>query len=151
MRYKLIYEGTGVSELREKLPQLEAQHVPEGGLAELVIDFRYRFPGFDNIAILVNDNLRRHMGVTPWPGTYQIVYVDPDHPRWYIRWQKGAAWAAYIVAALVAIAVIVVTIGGWRLLQAIPTIIEEYEWLVPVAVVGTLAVLLIYGLRSRGP
>lgn len=151
MRYELVYEGTSAEELKAKLPELEEKQIPEGGLVELVLNFRYRFPGFENVAILVNDNLRKHIGVTPWPNSYQIVYVDPDHPTWYIRWRKGLAWAPLIVSTLWAIAIIVVTIAGWRLLRAIPTVIEEYEWLVPVAVVGTLAVLLIYGLRSRGP
>lgn len=151
MRYELIYESTSTEELRTKLPELEERHVPEGGLVELVLNFRYRFPGFENVAVLVNDNLRKHIGVTPWPNSYQIVYVDPDRPTWYIRWRKGLVWAPLIVSALWAIAIIVVTIGGWRLLRATATLVEEYEWLVPVAVVGTLAVLLIYGLRSRGP
>jgi len=150
LKYELIYEGSP-TELQSKLPALEEQHIPEGGMAELVLNFKYRWPGFENAAVIVNDNLLNNVGVTPWPGEYQIVYVDTTEPIWYVRWQKGAAWAAYVVAALAAIAIILLVLSSWKLLRVVPEVIERYPWLVPVAIVGGLLLFFLYWPRERAP
>ncbi len=140
--YRFVRDGTPAN-LQADLPGLEADNIPEGGLAEIRLEFKTRFPGFENVAISFDKRLRNNHGVLPWPGAYQVVYVDPAQPVWYIRYEKGLAWAIYIVAALVAIAAILIIMRGWKFFSVVAKEVDKNPWMIPVVLVGSMGLLLV--------
>ena len=134
--YRYDQVASGNSTDLQKIVQAEERYIPEGGLAELKIDFRLRFPGFENLAQETRNILSR-VGVVPWPDEWRTVFVDPDQPIWYIRWKKGNPWAGAVTAALI---VVTVAIVSWTLFHVFkPTldvITGNYPWLIPIIIVG---------------
>lgn len=141
MSYSLIAQGTGPSELERSLEPVETNNIGEGEMVELELNFLLRFPGFESIAQFIDDKLQHMIGVIPWEGSSQIIYVDSQAPIWRIRWRKGLVWATYIISALWAVAIIIATVALWRIFRVIPAIIDKYPWLVTVAIVGGLMMI----------
>lgn len=137
MAYRLVTEG-GVADLATRLPQAENEWVGEKSLVELRLHFRLRFPGFEQTASLVDYELRRY-GITPWPGEWRLIEPDPEEPVWYVRWQRGVAWAGVIVSVLWAMVVLAAVLLIWRLFVFVK---EEYPWLIPVLSIGAVVLIL---------
>jgi hypothetical protein len=141
-RYKQVASG-GPTDLQQVV-QAEKQYIPEGGRAELRINFRYRFPGFGTMAQELRVALSK-AGVVPWPDDWRIVIADPEKPIWYIRWQKGNPWAAVVIAALVAVTAFIV---AWTLFHVVKpsldVIVKDYPWLIPIMIVGGLIIYFQY-------
>jgi|GEM_PF-4298324 hypothetical protein len=117
-----IYEtvSTGGWHELSRIIDDETAHIPEGGLAELRVNFRVRFPLFLTAANQLEQELASR-GVRPWPREARRVFVDEENAAWYIRWQKGAPWAPAVVAALLAIAfVIALLVVAWVFLRVTP-------------------------------
>jgi hypothetical protein len=112
----------------------------------LRINFRYRFPGFGTMAQELRVALSK-AGVKPWPDDWRIVVADPEKPIWYIRWQKGAPWAAVVIAALVAVTAFIV---AWTLFHVVKPVTDKYPWLIPVAVLGGLFIYIQYQSKKAG-
>ena len=72
---------------------------PEETRMILRLDFKWRFPLFEQAAGLANQAMKG-LGVTPWPEYSDIIFYHPTEPWWYITWVKGFAWLAPILAAL---------------------------------------------------
>ena len=98
MEYRLVAQGNA-SDFRTAVPRAEEEAVPEGSRVELQVHFRFRFPGFEELAGSVDYSLRNQYRVTPWPGEWRIITVDPEQPIWYVRWVKGVVWASVIVSS----------------------------------------------------
>lgn len=144
LAYKYEQIAFGNSANLQNVVAAEEQYIPEGGLAELRINFRYRFPGFGTLAQETHSALSRS-GVVPWPGEWRIVFADPSAPVWYIRWKKGSPWAPVVLAAIVTLAIFIV---AWTLFKVFkPTmdvIAGDYPWLIPVLIIGGFIVYFQY-------
>lgn len=133
-----------LSRLSDLKPVEEAQ--AEGTRMLWGFSFQWRFPLFDTLAGGLNWTLRQ-AGVTPWPGTQDIVFVEATEAVWYIAWLKGAAWLAPIIAALAPILAIMaaVFLGSvlWRVVpQPLRQPVEQTLALLPLALVmGVMAFL----------
>ncbi|MGQ9698297.1 MAG: hypothetical protein ACUVRO_09915 [Armatimonadota bacterium] len=145
LAYRPIAKGT--RDDIKRVIDLELQHIPEGGLAELKLEFKSRVPGFETEAKVLNWTLAKK-GVAPWPGQTQIVFVDPKQPVWYVRWRRGVPWAAIIIGAIVLLGLLFIAMIAWSFAQVVPvkSIIEEYPWLVPVGMMifGTAGLVFLY-------
>lgn len=136
-KYEMVAQGTPAQ--IEDIIRAEEQHIPEGGLAELKLQFRWRFPGFNTAAQEVNAQLTGR-GVVPWPDEWKIVFPDPQQPVWYIRWKKGFPWAPVIVAAIVALVALLV---AWFLYKVFVPVVQANPWLLPLLVLLGAGVLLL--------
>ncbi len=67
----------------------------------LVLNFRWRFPLFEQLAGGLNWVLRQR-GVTPWPEHADIVFAHATEPVWHIAWLRNPVWTAVILPALIA-------------------------------------------------
>ena len=137
--------GTGVE------AAVETQ-VEEGGMVEVKMTFSFRFSGFETLAVIYENNLRSQQQegeyIQPWDGNYQLVYVDPDKPVWYVRYKKGIAWGVWLAASLIVLGVAWAAFSLWQLFKAIPSIIPSAPWLVPVIGVGLITVALLNAINN---
>lgn len=140
-KYTLVAEGVP-SNIRDVIAA-EEKRIPEGGLAELQLIFNHKFSDFDRKAQDLHVRLRQ-ANVRPWPGEWRMVFVDPDKPIYYIRWQKGFPWAWVIVAAIIAIIAVILAWTAWKFFHVVAEAIAAHPWIIPVLFVGGLAVLLIW-------
>lgn len=149
MAYRYEMVASGSPEEITRIIRAEEQHIPEGGLAELRLTFRFRFPGFEAAADQAYSELARK-GVRPWPDGRRLVEADPNLPVWYVRWRKGAPWAPVVVAAIIAVAVLLIVWMLYRVVQpAAEVITQKYPWVIPILVVGGIAALLAWSPPSR--
>jgi hypothetical protein len=151
-----IYLGEGTKgDFESVAEQLVSNDVPEGGYVEVQMEFSHRFDNFYQYASQLDDRLRSDLvggeWMKPWKGNYQIVYVDPELPIWYIRYIKGHVWIGWIVMAIMAIAVIWAAFVLWRLFRFVPALFEQYPWIAPVAVVGTIGILGVNAIKRPLP
>lgn len=138
--------ATGDSSNLGDVVALEEQHIPEGGLAELVLSFRFRPPGFITECNLLDAALKR-AGVTPWPGNDRIVYFEEEPPTVYIRWQRGVAWAPVVIAAIpVVLVTLLVLLTIWQFNRAVPVgqVMQQYPWLGALFMLGVTGLLFMF-------
>lgn len=142
MAYKYTILASGSPTSLNDIIELENTAIPEGGQAELKINFRTRFPGFDNLAQDTHVQLVNR-GVRPWPEEWRLVFADPNEPVWYIRWQKGFPWAPVIVAVLIGL---VILIASWAMYRVVKVVAEGIglpsEVIAPIATIGFAGLLL---------
>jgi len=95
-----IYEiGRGTTEEDiGRLHELEEKE-PEGTLLELEINFRFRFPLFDEVADIVDWSIRG-IGVKPWPNLRRCIFTHPSFPIWWILWVRSPPWLRVIFKAI---------------------------------------------------
>ena len=77
------------------------QQQPVGTRMLLVLNFRWRFPLFEQLAGGFNWILKQR-GVTPWPELADVVFFHPTEPVWYLAWLRNPVWKAIILPALIA-------------------------------------------------
>lgn len=136
--YKQIAEGNKY-ELGSLGEAAVSESIPVGGLVETQVMFSSRFEGFETYAVILNNQLS-DTEMKRWPGFYQLVYVDPYLPIWYIRYVRNPAWLAYVAAIFVAMAVVWAAFVLWKVFEAFATFLKKYPWLVPVGVVGIVGI-----------
>ncbi len=150
MVYEYLGEGNKFS-LSEVGAMLEENEVGEGQLVELELTFSSRFSNFEGLAASLDTTLRHNIisgeTIKPWPGKYQVVFVDPERPVWYIRYRKGIAWIPIICGALIALAAAWIAFVAWRLLRAIAGAFEMYPWVIPVVAVGVTGTIFLNALK----
>lgn len=116
----VLSEGTKY-ELATNANYAIEQYALEGERIEVKLTFDSRFSGFENAAIILENNLRsgeeNGEKMNPWPGNYQIVYVDPQQPIYYIRYLKGVSFMLLLTICLIAIAVIWTQITKYQALK----------------------------------
>lgn len=117
----------------------------------LVLNFRWRFPLFEQLAGGFNWILKQK-GVTPWPEYADIVFTHATEPTWYIAWLRNPVWKAVILPALTAFftgqvgIVLTAVFFGALLYRIIPRGITEpieefFEMLPPLLAIATMGFL----------
>jgi hypothetical protein len=138
--------ATGDSSNLQDVVSLEEQHIPEGGLAELVLKFRLRPPGFITECNLLDSALKK-AGVTPWPGNDRLVYFEEDPATVYIRWQRGMAWAPIVLAAIpIVLVTLLVLMTLWQFNRAVPVgqVMQQYPWVGALFMLGVTGLLFMF-------
>lgn len=131
-----IQVAAGAAADLQRVIAAEEQHIPEGGLAELRVRFRVRFPGFESAAQEAGASLAAH-GVKPWPGQWRLVTADAREPVWHVRWQKGLPWAWAVVAVLAAVVILVLAWFFYKVVRpVVEVIVEKYPWAMPLFTVS---------------
>jgi len=121
----------------------------------LVLNFRWRFPLFEQLAGGLSWLLRRRE-VTPWPEHTDIVFAHATEPIWYIAWLRNPLWTAVILPALIAffagpvgVALTVIFLGAllYRIIpRELTEPVEEFVGMLPpllaIAAMGLLVGML---------
>jgi len=100
----LAYEiGRGTTEEDiDRLHQAEEKE-PEGTFLQLEINWRFRFPLFEEIATAVDTGLR-FLGMKPWTNLNRCIWVHPTLPIWWVCWIRiiasPVAWLKGIFEAI---------------------------------------------------